>query len=59
MSESTERDNTAAPAPDETAAALAYRALLDHATRCARCVMNWRTCPTRRALTETLREVRP
>jgi hypothetical protein len=59
MSESTERDTAAAPAPTETAAGLAYRALLDHATQCAQCSMNWRACPTRRALTETLREVRP
>lgn len=42
----------------EDPADLAYRALLDHATTCGRCAANWRECPTRRALSETLRQVR-
>lgn len=42
----------------DSPADLAYRALLDHATACRRCAANWRECPTRRALSETLRRVR-
>lgn len=37
---------------------VAYRALLEHATHCRRCVANWRECATRRALSDTLRQVR-
>lgn len=47
-----------AAALSETPADLAYRALLDHATTCKRCAMNWQECPTRRALSATLHEVR-
>lgn len=43
----------------DTPADLAYRALLRHGmSSCERCVANWRTCPTRRALAETWRRVR-
>lgn len=56
MAERSEPRGSAALA--ETPADLTYRALLDHATNCARCAANWRECPTRRALSETLREVR-
>ncbi|WP_372352607.1 hypothetical protein [Streptomyces sp. KL116D] len=49
------RPREAAP---ETPTDLAYRALLDHIAECERCEADWRKCPTRRALTETLRGVR-
>lgn len=54
MSESTQPDKAATPV--ETEVDLAYRALLDHATSCRRCLVNWRECPTRRALSAMLRE---
>lgn len=56
MAERSESRGTAAVA--ESTAGLAYRALLDHLKRCHRCAANWRECPTRRALSATLREVR-
>ncbi|MEU6389691.1 hypothetical protein [Streptomyces sp. NPDC046939] len=56
MAEHTEPDPLAGPAL--TPVAVAYRALLDHATQCHRCVANWRECAARRALSETLRRVR-
>ncbi|MER5259738.1 hypothetical protein [Streptomyces sp. NPDC002855] len=56
MAESTEQSSTGALT--ETATDLAYRALLDHATKCRRCAVNWQECPTRRALSTTLREAR-
>ncbi|MFE5200002.1 hypothetical protein ACFQ93_40985 [Streptomyces sp. NPDC056601] len=56
MSERTEQ--TASAALVHTPVDLAYRALLDHATKCQRCAANWQACPTRRALSKTLRAVR-
>lgn len=56
MAERSESRGAAAVA--EIPASLAYRALLDHLKRCRRCAANWRECPARRALSETLREAR-